>query len=74
MANNVHCNFKTFTCELHKTVFFFFGAFAELRKTNTSCIMCLSVSPQEATRLPLDGFSQNSIFKGFVLEKSVEQI
>ena len=68
MANNVPCNFKTFTCALHKTDFYFFGALVKLRKTNTSCVVCLSVRPHEATRLPLDGFSQNSIFEGFLLE------
>jgi hypothetical protein len=43
------------------------GAFAKLRKATISFVMSVrtSVSQHGTTRLPLDGFSRNSIFEDF---------
>jgi hypothetical protein len=44
------------------------GAFAELRKADISFVLFVrpSVRPRETIRLPLDGFSCNLIFEGFL--------
>ena len=52
-------------------LFSFSGAFAKLRKAATSFVM--SVCPYGTTRLPLGGFSLNSIFAYF-FRKCVEKI
>jgi len=60
-------------------VFHFLGAFANWRKGNICFVTCirqsihLSVSPHGTTRLPLDGFSWNLVFKYFS-KTSVEKI
>ena len=47
----------------------FLGAFAKLWETTTSFVMsvCPSVRPHGTTRLPLDGFSWNSLHEYFFL-------
>jgi hypothetical protein len=43
----------------------FFGAFAKLRKATIVIVMCQSVRPHVTTRLPLVGFSWNSVIEYF---------
>jgi len=43
----------------------FLGAFANFRRAAVSFVMCLSIRPHGAPRLPLDSFSGNLIFVNF---------
>jgi len=45
------------------TISFLLDAFAKLQKATISFVA--SLCPHGTTRLPLDGFSLNSIFRGF---------
>ena len=61
--------------EVQHNLTYSLGAFAKLRKTTVSFVMCvcLPVLMEQTARLPLDGFWWNLIFELF-FRKSVEKI